>query len=307
MTLHLPARPSRRRFLERGGAALLGAAAFPLLGAVTQDEKKNQDKKGTPAGEGFGNFRVGAQSYTFRNFNVEQALQRIHDLGLHYVELTRIHVPANSTAEQLRAIRNRCRELDITPVGYGVERFTRDTDANRRIFDLGRALGVRYLSADPDPDSFDSLDRLVREYDIAIAIHPHGPEGSGNNRRLHRWYSAEVIMRAVRDHDRRIGSCLDTGHLIRAAQLDRRLDPAAEIRTMGNRNFALHLKDHDNRNHTDVVFGRGVLDVPAVLRALREVRFDGSISIEYEANPANPSPDVRACLDVFRTSVRNLG
>src|SRR5438094_10241 len=79
---------------------------------------------------------------------------------------------------------------------------------NRRLFELGRALGVRYLSADPDPDSFDSLDRLVREFDIAIAIHPHGPEGPRDNRRLHRWYSAEVIMRAVRDHDRRIGSCL---------------------------------------------------------------------------------------------------
>jgi sugar phosphate isomerase/epimerase len=301
-----PVRSSRRRFLEVGGAALFGAAALPLIGGTSQGDKKKQEKGERP-GDGFGNFRVGAQSYTFRQFNVEQALQRIHDLGLRHVELTRIHVPATSTAEQLRAIVRRCRELDITPVGYGVETFTRNTDANRRIFDLGRTLGVQYLSADPDPDAFDSLDTLVREYNIKIAIHPHGPTGPRNNQRLHRWYSAEVIMRAVRDHDRRIGSCLDTGHLIRAAQLDRRLDPAAEVRTMGNRNFAMHLKDHDNRNHTDVVFGRGVLDVPAVLRALREVRFDGSINIEYEANPANPSPDVRACLDVFRTAVRNLG
>jgi sugar phosphate isomerase/epimerase len=304
MNPQLSTRPSRRRFLEVGGAALFGAAALPLMSGSAQDQKK---EKGERPADGFGNFRVGAQSYTFRNFNVEQALQRIHNLGLRHVELTRIHVPATSTPEQLRAIRNRCRELEITPVGYGVERFTRDTDANRRIFELGRALGVRYLSADPDPDSFDSLDRLVREFDIAIAIHPHGPEGRADNQRLHRWYSAEVIMRAVRDHDRRIGSCLDTGHLIRAAQLDRRLDPAAEVRTMGARNFALHLKDHDNRNRTDVVFGRGALDVPAVLRALRAVNFEGYINIEYEANPANPDPDVRACLDVFRTAVRNLG
>jgi sugar phosphate isomerase/epimerase len=298
--------PSRRRLLEAGGAALFGSAVLPLLGGSNQDEKKKQEKGERPA-DGFGGFRVGAQSYTFRQFNVEQALQRIHDLGLRYVELTRIHVPANSTTEQLQAIVRRCRELEITPVGYGVETFTRDAAANRRIFELGRTLGVRYLSADPDPDSFDSLDTLVREFNINIAIHPHGPVGGRNNQRLHRWYSAEVIMQAVRDHDRRIGSCLDTGHLIRAAQLDRRLDPAAEVRTMGNRNFAMHLKDHDNRNHTDVVFGRGVLDVPAVLRALRAVHFDGYISIEYEANPANPSPDVRACLDVFRTAVRNLG
>ncbi len=76
---------------------------------------------------------------------------------------------------------------------------------------------------------------------------------------------------------------------------------------MGARNFGLHLKDHDNERRTDVVFGRGVLDVPAVLRALREVNFQGYISLEYEANPNDPVPDMTACLDVLRSAVRRLG
>ena len=50
-----------------------------------------------------------------------------------------------------------------------------------------------------------------------------------------------------------------------------------------------------------------LLDVPAVLRALREVKFQGYISIEYEANENNPSPDMQACIDVFKESVRKLG
>jgi sugar phosphate isomerase/epimerase len=75
---------------------------------------------------------------------------------------------------------------------------------------------------------------------------------------------------------------------------------------MGARNFGLHLKDHDNQTRRDVVFGKGSLDVLAVLRALREVRFQGYIAIEYEANPENPIPDVRACLDVLRDCVRKL-
>ena len=44
-------------------------------------------------------------------------------------------------------------------------------------------------SADPEPDSLDSLDKLCAEYKIAIAIHPHGPAGKGR----HRWWSAETI------------------------------------------------------------------------------------------------------------------
>jgi sugar phosphate isomerase/epimerase len=75
---------------------------------------------------------------------------------------------------------------------------------------------------------------------------------------------------------------------------------------MGMRNFGLHLKDHDNQTDRDVPFGKGPLDVLACLRALRDVKFQGYISIEYEANPDNPIPDIRACLDVFRDSVRKL-
>jgi sugar phosphate isomerase/epimerase len=76
---------------------------------------------------------------------------------------------------------------------------------------------------------------------------------------------------------------------------------------MGARNFGLHLKDHDNQKRTDVLYGRGVLNVPEVLRALRDVKFQGYISIEYEANPDNPSSDMQACIDVFKQSVRKLG
>jgi sugar phosphate isomerase/epimerase len=258
-----------------------------------------------PQRDPFGGFILGVQSYSFRNFNLEQTLQRIRELGLHFVELYSRHLPVTSTPEQIQAARSLCFQYDITPIAFGVESFTRDHDANRRKFLFGRALGIRYFSADPDPDSFDSLDRLVREFGIGIAIHPHGPQGN----RLHRWYSAEVIMDAVRNHHPLIGSCLDTGHLIRCAQppFNRRLDPAAQVHVMGARNFGMHLKDHDNSARRDVVFGRGVLDVPAILRALRQERFQGYLSIEYEANPENPSPDMRACVDVFRNSVRKLG
>ena len=280
---------SRRQFLASAAAL---AAAVPAGAAQAQNDP-------------FGGFRVSIQSYTFRNFNLEQALRRTADLGVRYIELFRGHLPTTSTEAQLKAAKNLMREHNVTPIAFGVEAFTRNNDANRRLFEFARNLGVRYLSADPDPDSFDSLDRLVREFDIAIAIHPHGPSG----RNLHRWYSAEVILPAVRGHDRRIGTCLDTGHLIRCAQapFNRRIDPAQQVRAMGARNFGLHLKDHDNKRREDVVFGRGVLDVPAVLRALREARFQGYLSIEYEAHEDNPSPDIRACLDVFRTAVRQIG
>jgi sugar phosphate isomerase/epimerase len=284
---------TRRTFLKT--AAIAGAAAIPAIAAAA------------PVAQGrdpFGGFTVGIQSYTYRQFTLEKALGEIQNLGIRNVELFRGHLPTNATDAQIKAVKGLLEKHQITPVAFGVEDFTKDHDANRRLFVFGRELGIRYLSANPTFDSFDSLDKLVAEFNIGIAIHPHGPVGKA----LHRWYSAEEIMMRVRDRHRLIGSCLDTGHLIRCAQdpFNRKLDPAQQVRHMAARNFGMHLKDHDNKRRRDVVFGRGVLDVPSVLRALREVKFAGYIAIEYEANAENPTADVRAGLDVFRDAVRKL-
>ena len=280
---------SRREFLRASGAAIAGlAAAHPLFAE--------------PA-DAFGGFVLGIQTYTFRKFKLEQALKRTQDLGLKYVELYSGHVPITDDGNKIKAVRKLCGEYDIAPVAFGVEEFTKNHDANKRKFEFGKALGLKTLSANPTPDSFDSLDKLVDEYKISIGIHPHGPDGRGG---LHRWYSAEVIMKAVKDHHPLIGACLDTGHLIRAAQLGKKLDPAAEVRVMGARNFGVHLKDHDNKQKHDVVFGQGVLNVPEVLKALREVKFAGYISIEYEHHEDDPSPDLKDCVAVFKESVKKL-
>jgi inosose dehydratase len=294
MTLPL----DRRQFLGAGAAAALGLAAGGRL-ALAADKD-----------DPFGGFEVGAQSYTFRNFNLEETLKHLKDLGLHYVEFyqgskAHPHVPADATPDQLAAVLKLCKEYDVTPRAWGVQSFTKDTDKNRKYFELGKALGLKMLSADPDPDSFDSLDKLCDEYKIAIGIHPHGPQGD----HLHRWYSAEVILSAVKDHNALIGTCLDTGHLIRAAQLGKKLDPVEEVRKMGPRNFGIHLKDWDNESKPphEVIAGRGVLDIPGLLKALREVKFQGMISIEYEAKEEEPSEDVRADIRAVKDAVTKLG
>jgi len=279
---------SRRRFFQAG-----------LLAALTAQSRLSATEAENP----YGGFTVGIQSYSFRKFNLERALEKTKALGLTVAEFYRGHIPTTSNADQIKAALKLCSDYNVKPVSFGVESFTNDHDANKKLFDFAAALGVKHLSADPSPDSFDSLDKLVEKYDISIAIHPHGPAGGG---KLHRWYSAEKIMEAVKDHHPLIGSCLDTGHLIRSAQLGEKLDPAQQVRAMGARNFGMHLKDHDNKKREDVIYGQGVLDVTGVLKALRDVKFKGYIAIEYEAKPDEPSEDIRACLEVFRESVKKL-
>ena len=279
---------SRRTFLA-GSAALAATAALPRF-APAADAKP------------FGEWTVGIQSYTFREFPLERALKAMKELGVTHAEFYRGHIPTDTAGDKLTAVKKLLAEYDITPTSFGVENFSKDLDKSRKTFEFGKELGVKYLSADPDPDSFDTLDKLVAEYGIGIAIHPHGPSGKA----MHRWKSAEFIMKSIKDHHELIGTCLDTGHIIRSAQLDVNLDPAEEVKTMGARNFGLHLKDHDNKRKTDVPFGdkTGVLDVPAVLKALKQVKFKGYIAIEYEANSKDPTADVKACLDYLKEKIK---
>jgi inosose dehydratase len=279
---------TRREFL----AASLGTLTATTLVA-----------RGADAGP-WGGWKVGAQSFTWREFTFEQALDRMKKCDLRYVEFFPGHVPLESTGQQLEAAGRLCKEHNVVPYASGVFPFVKDIDKSRVYFEFARKLGLKVLTADPAPDSFDTLDKLCEEYKVAVAIHPHGPIGNS----LHKWYSAEIILAAVKDHHPLIGSCLDTGHLIRSAQepFGKKLDPAEQIRIMGSRNFGIHLKDHDNKKREDVIFGQGVLDVPAVLKALREVKFDGMISVEYEAKPEEPTADVKECLAVVKKAASSI-
>jgi inosose dehydratase len=278
---------NRRSFLATSAAV----AAVPFL--------KAEDKKADP----WGGFTVGVQTYTFRKFSLERTLKTCKDLGLTCAEVYRGHIPTNATAEAIAAYKKQCSDFGVDPISFGVERFTKNHDTNKKLFEFAKALGAKTLTADPDFDSFDSLDKLVEEYKIGIAIHPHGPGGDG---KMHRWKDAAGIMEKVKDHHEKIGSCLDTGHLIRSAQLGFKFDLIEQIKIMGKRNIGFHLKDHDNKRKRDVPFGdpTGVLNVLEILKALKDQKFTGYIAVEYEANPDDPTEDLKICLNHFKDQLK---
>jgi sugar phosphate isomerase/epimerase len=282
---------SRRQFLAASAAVALTKPLAALHAAETAD---------------YGPFNIGAQSYSFRDFDLERALKRYQTLGLPYAEFYSKHIPLKSTPQQLDAIKKLCDEYGVKPIAYGVQEFKKGSADNRKNFELGKRLGVKYISANPDPNVFDELDKLCDEYQIAIGIHPHGP---ANNRGgpLHRWYSAEIIMAAVKDHSPMIGTCIDVGHILRCAIVGKKLDPAEQIRTMGARNFGIHMKDFDIQKREEVIVGQGALDVPGVLKALKDVNFKGYVNLEYELDSKDPVPGMAQGLKAVAAAAKAVG
>jgi sugar phosphate isomerase/epimerase len=180
---------------------------------------------------------------------------------------------------------------------HGVNPFGKDAAANRKTFEFAKALGIRNITADPDPASFDSLNDLVQEFDIRIAIHNHGPR--------HRYNKAVDVLQAIEGRDERIGACADLGHYIRSGER-----PTDVIRLLSGRLYGIHLKDFAEMkaDTKGVILGQGHLNVPAVFAALLKVGFpeDGAMSLEYEENPENPIADIRECVAVAKKALEDL-
>src|SRR5688500_13523685 len=281
---------SRRRFLAVSAAAAAGATLFDVP-RVLQAAGLNL------ADDPWGGFPLGAQSYSLREFNTVECVRHLQGMGLHYVEFFAKHLDPAASDEQIAETQKLLKDADIKISGHGVHGFSKDHEANLRLFQFAKKIGVKVITADPAPDSFDSLERLVADFDVRIAIHNHGPG--------HRYDKIADVAKAVEGRHKSIGACVDTGHFLRSGE-----DPVKAVRELGPRVFAAHIKDDVElgRGSKNVVIGKGKLDVVGLFKALKEVKFpaDGSLSLEYEANPANPIDDMKACLVVSKEAIAKV-
>ena len=170
----------------------------------------------------------------------------------------------------------------MTVVGYGVVHFGKDADANRRIFEFAKALGVQYLSADPDPASFDGLDKLVEKFDIAVGIHNHGPG--------HRYDKIETIASGDQGPP-------SQDRLLRRHRPFPPLEDRPGGRRRGVRQAGLRRPLERRQGRQDLHRpGQGRSADGRSLKALARNKYSYCLAIEYEEKPENPVDDIKACL-----------
>lgn len=268
---------SRRQFLLAASSAVVAASMTRTAAAARES-----------------GFKLGIQLYSLRGFDVDQALKYASELGFEQVEFYSGMLSTDASPDDIEATRKKVSDLGMSISAHGVNRLSKDAAANRKIFQFAKALGIPTITADPDPESFDNLDELVKEFDIRVAIHNHGPR--------HRYNKAIDVLNAIEGHDERIGACADLGHYIRSGQ-----SASEVIRLLKGRLYGIHLKDFaEMKDKTEgVILGKGHLDVEGVFSGLKAVGFpeNGAISLEYEENPKDPIDDIRQCVTVARKAM----
>lgn len=241
--------------------------------------------------------KLGLQIYSLRGFPVDAALEHTQKLGFEQVEFFSGMFPLDASDEAIRNMVAKVQGLGLSISAHGVNGFSKDDAANRKVFEFAKKAGIKNISAAPTPDSFDSLEELVKEFDIRIAIHNHGPSD--------RFNKVVDLLRAVEGRDVRIGACADLGHYIRPGE-----KPVDVIRSLAGRLYGIHLKDFADmkENTRGVLLGQGHLDCAAVFDALVQAKFpaDGALSLEYEENPQDPIEDIRKCVATAREALKKM-
>jgi len=276
---------SRREFLRYGVSA--GVAA-PLIGHTST--ARGADSTTADPHDPWRGLKVGVATYSFSRLPLDAAILGLRRVGARFASIKDVHLPLTTTAELRKAVAKRFHNAGITLLSCGVVNLTDDEAALRNAFEYARDAGIPTIVCKPTHQSLPKLDALVKEFDIRLAIHNHGPEDKV-------WPSPYDVWEAIQPFDPRIGVCVDVGHTARCG-----VDPAEAIRKCATRLYDVHIKDIESAEGKSrpVEVGRGVLDVHAMLRALLDIGFTHHVGLEYEKDLADPIPGVAESLGYIR-------
>jgi sugar phosphate isomerase/epimerase len=282
---------SRRNFI---GSGALAAAAFGSGGVFALGRKLSWE---SPA-SGVAPIRLGLASYTFRNFNRAQMIEFMKQLNVLDLNTKDVkdHLPMDPH-DEAAALADYA-AADVKLHAAGTIYFTKDEDDDIRTkFEYCKRAGIRVIVAgDPAPGTLPRIEKFVKEYDIRVAIHNHGPEDT-------LWHSPLDVLNAVKDMDPRIGCCIDAGHTARTGT-----DVVEAIHKVGPRLFNLHMKDLTNfqSKESQVAVGNGIMPVRRMFEVLAANKYNGFVDLEYEIHPDDPMPGVIASFAYMRGVLAGL-
>ena len=274
---------NRRNVLKLGAvAAVCGMAETFLMGATNKPT-----------------IRLGVCSYGFRKFGAAQVIDFMHQLNCPYLNIKDVHLPMTPLADVPR-LAKRYRDAGIQLTDAGTIYFKVDADEDvRPKFEYLKVAGLKSFVGAPTHEVLPRVERFVKEYDVRMGLHNHGPHDL-------EWASPYDVQKGIEHLDPRIGYCIDIGHTLRIG-----VDPVAAIRMAGKRLYDLHVRDltaaGDKGDRVAVPMGDGVMPIRQILEALAEIEYPYYVDLELENHEDDPMPDTVKSFAYMRKLITELG
>jgi inosose dehydratase len=278
---------SRRRFLQASigaFASLSAASGTKALAGSSASQTTNKYR-----------FQLGMASYTLRKFDIDKALAMTKRVELKYICFKDVHLPLDSSPGQIAEAVRKVKDAGLELYGGGVIYMKNENQVNQA-FDYAKAAGMKTIVGVPNHDLLSMVNEKVKEYDIQVAIHNHGPTDKV-------YPTPASAYEKIKDLDKRIGLCIDIGHTQRAG-----IDPSEPALKFADRLLDVHIKDVSaaTAKGSTVEIGRGVIDIPKFLRTLIKIEYAGIVSFEHEKDADDPLPGVAESVGYVRGALATI-
>lgn len=290
---HKKINTKKMQFKKSNILKLLMVGVFFIIGI----DGKAQNSRSLP--ETKMGWKIGVQTYTFKEFNFYQAIDKIDSCGAKYIEChTKMDIGGGLAGKMdftmNRATRKKIKlwlkRKKIKIVNYGVVKLKTETEW-KKLFEFGREIGIETFTAEPTPEFIPLISKLCDEYKINVAIHNH-PAPSF-------YWNPDIVLATINGYSKRIGACVDIGHWVRSG-----LDPVECLKKLNGHILAMHMKDLNEfgkKDAHDLIWGTGVCNIKGVVEELKRQKFSGMITAEYEYNWLNSVPDVTVSIKFLRS------
>lgn len=221
--------------------------------------------------------KLGLASYTFRSFSLDDTIKMAKQLNLASISLKSMHMPLESSAEDIKQTAEKVRNAGLDLYGAGVI-YMKTPQEVEAAFTYASSAGLEMIVGVPNHELLPLVDEQVKKYNIKVAIHNHGPGD--------KLYPApQDVYEKIKSLDKRIGLCIDIGH---AQRLE--LDPSVMLERYKDRLYDMHMKDVIKTSDEDspVEIGRGIIDIPKVIKTLFKIKYKGNVAFEYEKDGNAP-------------------
>lgn len=257
----------------------------------------------SPSSDRIGGLKLGCQAWSFNNKTALESIELTSKSGGKWIEFFPGQKLADGSTESvgpglsdagIRRLLAECAKFGVKPVAFGVTGFGANAAENRKTFEFAKALGLYAITTEPAPEAMDSLEALVKEFDIRIAIHNH-PRQANNPK--YRFWDPNYILELCGKRDPRLGSCADVGHWVRSG-----VDPVKALRQLKGRVHGCHFKELSKMGPDggDVPSGTGNGLALGVLEELHRQKHQGAVSLEYETDYGANTAAIGQCIGFVR-------
>lgn len=236
-------------------------------------------------------YELGVCSYSLRSLSRADAIAGLEELGVRNVNVKSVHLPYESSKAERGRWRSAFESAGLRIVGGGTIYLMEDDDEHiRRHFDYARDCGMPLIVVGASRTTLPRIERFAIDYDIAVAVHNHGPEDE-------HFPAPSDVLPHISGMDPRMGVCADLGHTARTGA-----DVVEELAGASGRLLDIHMKDlRDLRvKESQCIVGEGAMPLERIFGQLNEMGYAGGVNLEYEIDESAPLPGMHRSLTNLR-------